>query len=47
MQDMITLAGAIFDNLTVIFDLYVSNWLLSGVLSLWLIRKVYKIYNHL
>lgn len=47
MQDMLLLAGAIFDIMTQIFNLYTSTFLLSGALALWVLRKVYKLFRNL
>lgn len=45
MQDLTLVADWLFDVMTQIFNLMVSNWLLSSVLALWLIRRVCKIFN--
>lgn len=47
MEDMLLLAGIIFDILTQIFNLYTSTFVLSGVLALWLLRKAVKLFHHL
>lgn len=47
MEDMLLLASTIFDILTQVFNLYTSTFVLSGVLALWLLRKVAKIFHHL
>lgn len=47
MQDIILLAGWVFDQCTAIFNLYTSTFILSGVLALWLIRKVVNVFRHL
>lgn len=47
MQDMLLLAGTVFDIMTQVFNLYTSTFVLSGVLALWVLRKVYKIFRNL
>ena len=41
------LVGTIFDFSTSIFNLYTGNILLAGVLALWLLRKIARLYRHL
>lgn len=47
MEDLLILSDTIFNLLTQIFNLYTSTFILSGVLALWLLRKVSKIFKHL
>lgn len=47
MEDLLLLVGTIFDIMTDIFNLYTSTFILSGVLGLWLIRKVANVFRHL
>lgn len=47
MDDLALMADAIFNTLTSIFNLYTANLLLSGVLALWVLRKVAKLFRHL
>lgn len=46
-DDLSLIAGVFFDTMTQIFDLYTGSMLLSGVLALWLLRKVVKIFRHI
>ncbi len=41
------IAGTFFQAMTQVFDLYTGSMLLSGVLALWLLRKVVKIFRHI
>lgn len=45
--DLTSLVGSIFAVLTQIFNLYTGVGLLGGVLALWLIRRVVKVFRHL
>ncbi len=47
MDDLVLLAGTIFQTMTDLFSLYTSCLVLSGVLALWLLRKVINIFRHL
>lgn len=47
IQDLRSMADAIFVLLTDIFNLYTSEVVLMGVLALWLLRKVVKVYRKL
>lgn len=40
-------AGAIFSFCSSMFNLYTGQILLSGVIALWLLRKVVRLYRHL
>lgn len=46
-SDLSLIAGTFFDTLTQIFNLYTGSAILSGVLALWLLRKVVDIYRHI
>lgn len=46
-QDLSLMVDSIFDLLTDIFNLYTGSIVLSGVLALWLLRKVIKVFRHL
>lgn len=46
-EDLTALVGSIFALLTQIFNLYTGVGLLGGVLALWLIRKVVKLFRFL
>lgn len=41
------IAGVFFDTMTQVFNLYTSSVILSGVLALWLLRKVVKIFRQI
>lgn len=41
------LVGSIFNFSTSIFNLYTGNILLAGVLALWILRKIARLYRHL
>lgn len=47
IQDLQSMADAIFTLLTDIFNLYTSEVVFMGVLALWLLRKVVKVYRKL
>lgn len=47
MDDLLVLADTIFNIMTQVFNLYTTTFVLSGVLALWLLRKVSKIFRHL
>ena len=47
IADLRSMADAIFTLLTQIFNLYTSEIVLMGVLALWLLRKVVKVYQKL
>ena len=46
-DDLNRIAGLVFDTMTQVFNLYTGSVLLSGVLALWLLRKVVKIFRHI
>ena len=46
-DDLSLFADAIFQTLTVIFNLYTTVGLFGACLALWLIRKVVNVYRHL
>lgn len=46
-SDLSLIAGTFFDTLTQVFNLYTGSAILSGVLALWLLRKVVDIYRHI
>ena len=46
-EDLTLIAGVFFDTMTQIFNLYTGSAILSGVLALWLLRKVVDIYRHI
>nr|DAH82012.1 MAG TPA: hypothetical protein [Inoviridae sp.] len=47
MDDLTLLASTVFSFMTQIFNLYTGTWLLSGVLALWLVRKVAGLFRHI
>lgn len=47
IADLQAMADAIFVLLAQIFNLYTGQIVLMGVLALWLLRKVVKIYHKL
>lgn len=47
LSDLSMMVDTIFHVLTSIFNLYTGTMLLSGVLALWLLRKVVSIFNKL
>lgn len=47
IADLQAMADSIFALLTQIFNLFTGQILLLGVLALWLLRKVVKIYRKL
>lgn len=47
IADLQAMADSIFILLTQIFNLFTGQILLVGVLALWLLRKVVKIYRKL
>ena len=46
-EELSAYVDAVFQCLTSIFNLYTGSVLLSGVLALWLFRKVIKIFRSL
>jgi hypothetical protein len=47
LDDLSLVANSIFAVLTQVFNLYTSTFLLTGVLALWLVRKVVKLFRHI
>ena len=47
IQDLQSMADAIFTLLTDIFNLYTTEIVFTGALALWLLRKVVKVYRKL
>lgn len=47
LSDLALMLESIMNTLTQIFNLYTGSIVLTGVLALWLLRKVYKLYNKL
>lgn len=46
-NDLNLLVGELFGYLTQVFNLYTTNWLLQGVFTLWVIRRVMRLFNRL
>ena len=46
-DDLTLIVGTCFDLMTQVFTLYTSSQLLSGVLALWLLYKVIKIFRRI
>ena len=47
LSDLSLMVDKIFELMTLIFNLYTGTMLLTGVLALWLLRKVTNIFRHL
>lgn len=47
LSDLAVMLEAIFNTLTQVFNLYTGSIVLTGVLALWLLRKVSNIFRHL
>ena len=47
LSDLALKLESIMNTLTQIFNLYTGSIVLTGVLALWLLRKVYKLYKNL
>ena len=47
LSDLALMLESIMNTLTQIFNLYTGSIVLTGVLALWLLRKVYKLYKNL
>lgn len=47
LEDLQLVVGWIFSRLTDIFQLYTAGTVLTGVLALWLLRKVSKLFEKL
>lgn len=47
LSDLSLLADKIFEILTALFNLYTGSIVLTGVLALWLLRKVVNVFHHL
>lgn len=47
LTDLSVMVDKIFEFLTSIFNLYTGSMLFGGVLALWLLRKVVKVFRHL
>lgn len=47
LADLSLMVDSIFNMLTSVFNLYTSTMVLTGVLALWLLRLVVKVFKHL
>lgn len=47
LSDLSLMVDVIFNMLTNVFNLYTSTMVLTGVLALWLLRLVVKVFKHL
>lgn len=47
LDDLNALAGFLFSTMTSIFSLYVGGGILTGVLVIWLLRKVSRLFDKL
>ena len=47
LSDLAVLLESIMNTCTQIFNLYTGTIVLTGVLALWLLRKVYKLFKNL
>ena len=47
LSDLALLLEAIMNTCAQIFNLYTGSVVLTGVLAIWLLRKVYKLYKNL
>lgn len=47
LQDLSLMVDLIFEFATKIFNLYTGTMLLTGVLALWLLRKVVDVFRNL
>lgn len=47
LSDLSLMVDKIFEILTAIFNLYTGSMVLTGVLALWLLRKVTNVFRHL
>lgn len=47
MSDLALMLESVMEIMAQIFNLYTGTVVLGGVLALWLLRKVYKVFRHL
>lgn len=47
MSDFALMLESVMEIMAQIFNLYTGTVVLGGVLALWLLRKVYKVFRHL
>lgn len=47
MENFTLLAGTIFDIMSRILNLYTTNFLLTAIFTLWVIRRVARLFDRL
>ena len=47
LDDLNAIVGFLFDALTSVFNLYLAGGVLSGVMAIWLFRKVSRLFDKL
>lgn len=47
LSDLALMLASIMNTMTQVFNLYTSTIVLTGVLALWLLRKVVRLFRHL
>lgn len=47
MSNLALMLESVMEVMAQIFNLYTGTIVLGGVLALWLLRKVYKVFRHL
>lgn len=47
LSDLALMLESIMNTLTQVFNLYIGTIVLTGVLALWLLRKVVRLFRHL
>lgn len=47
MADMNLIVGEVFSILSRIFNLYITNWILTAVFALWVIKRVARLFERL
>lgn len=47
LSNLSLMVEAVFNTLTQVFNLYTGSIVLTGVIALWLLRKVVNIFRHL
>lgn len=47
LDDLNSIVGFIFDTLNGVFGLYLAGGVLTGVLAIWLLRKVSRLFDKL
>lgn len=47
LSDLALMLESVMNTMTQVFNLYTSTIVLTGVLALWLLRKVVRLFRHL